>query len=425
METEKLLGMLKARVSLPMATFMETCTHCGVCADSCHLYHIAKDPMHIPSYKADTLRRVYKRHHTWAGKWLPWLVGARDLTDQEMDGWVDTVYQCTMCRRCSINCPIGIDNSLIIRTARTLLNAAGKGPATLEEHTRNALESGSPLKVTKETFLERLEWFEGEMQDLLGDDDYTIPVDQAGVEYLYVPASLEMMKFPQTVMSTLQLFHAAGINFTVSSVRYDITNYGVFNGNDETTRTIAQRDIAEAQRLGVKTVIISECGHAYRAMRWEAPNWLHHDLPFGVVDVVELGAQWVKEGRIHLDPAKNPERVTYHDPCNMGRNGGVFEEPRQVLHGSTEDFVELSPNRENNWCCGGGGGMLSMPEYNDVRLASGKMKAAQVKASGAQVLATACANCQFQLNDVMAHYGLNVRVESVTDLMAKALVRVV
>jgi|TARA_Y100000031_G_scaffold117091_1_gene129875 Fe-S oxidoreductase len=416
------LNLLESKLSLPLVTYLETCTHCAVCADSCHLYHIDEDPIHIPCFKADKLRRVYKRNHTFAGKYFPWLVGAHDLNDAELDDWVDSVYQCTMCRRCTIACPIGIDNSLVIRTSRSILSAMGKAPKMLEEHTDNACKTGSPLKVSKEDFLDRLEWFEEELQDELNDDDYEIPIDKEGAEFLFIPASLEMMKFPETIMSTLKIFHAASANYTFSSVRYDVTNYGVFNGDDVATKSIAMKDIEEANRLGNKTLVVSECGHAYRALRWEAPNWLGIEYEFEVKDIVELVQEWISDGKLTLDSSRNPEKVTYHDPCNMGRNSGLFEEPRDALKASVNEFQDMLPNRENNWCCGGGGGMLSMPEYEENRLASGKKKAEQVRNTEAKVLATACANCQMQLGQVMEHFDLDVKVESVTDVVANALV---
>ncbi|MDP7059467.1 MAG: (Fe-S)-binding protein [Candidatus Marinimicrobia bacterium] len=421
-EISEALKILDSKLSLPLVTYLETCTHCAVCADSCHLFHIDEDPIHMPCFKADKLRRVYKRHYTFSGKYLPWLVGARDLTDEELDGWVDSVYQCTMCRRCSIACPIGIDNALVVRTSRSILSAMGKAPEMLEEHTDNACKVGSPLKVTKEEFLDRLEWFEEELQDELDDDDYEIPIDKEGAEFLFIPASLEMMKFPQTIISTLKIFYASDVNYTFSSVRYDVTNYGVFNGDDAATKSIAMKDIEEAERLGIRTLVVSECGHAYRALRWEAPNWLRKEYTFKVKDIVELVHEWIRDGRLKVDPMLNPEKVTYHDPCNMGRNAGLFEEPRDALTAAVSDFIDMIPNRENNWCCGGGGGMLSMPEYDDNRLASGVKKAEQVRETGASVLVTACANCQMQLGQVMEHFDVEAKVESVTDVVANALV---
>lgn len=276
--------------------------------------------------------------------------------------------------------------------------------------------------MTKEEFLDRLEWFEEELQDELDDDDYEIPIDKEGAEFLFIPASLEMMKFPQTIISTLKIFYASDVNYTFSSVRYDVTNYGVFNGDDAATKSIAMKDIEEAERLGIRTLVVSECGHAYRALRWEAPNWLRKEYTFKVKDIVELVHEWIRDGRLKVDPMLNPEKVTYHDPCNMGRNAGLFEEPRDALTAAVSDFIDMIPNRENNWCCGGGGGMLSMPEYDDNRLASGVKKAEQVWETGASVLVTACANCQMQLGQVMEHFDVEAKVESVTDVVANALV---
>ncbi|MBI5713076.1 MAG: (Fe-S)-binding protein [Chloroflexi bacterium] len=419
---QEALNTLEKKLNLPMATYLEACTHCGLCAEACHLYRADPVAKHIPCFKADTVRKVYQRHFTPIGKIFPWLYGTHDLTEKDLDGWVETVFQCTMCRRCTLECPLGIDNASIIATARQILTQSGKAPPTLAEHGRLSCDVGSPLGVTREQFLERIEWIEGELQEEFGDDDLTVPMDQADADYLFIPASIELMKYPRTVQACLKIFVAAGVKWTMSSTRFDVTNFGVFLGDPQITKTIASRDIEEAKRLRIKTLVTSECGHAYRALRWEAPNWFQEELPFEVKNIIELADEWVKQGKIKLDPSVNDKPVTYHDPCNITRNGGVIEEPRRLLHASVQQFREMTPNRERNWCCGGGGGFHSMPEYKDVRLQSGLMKANQVKASGAQVLATTCANCQLQLNDLNEHYNLGVECVSLTDLIADALV---
>ncbi len=139
-------------------------------------------------------------------------------------------------------------------------------------------------------------------------------------------------------------------------------------------------------------------------------------------NIVELADEWIADGRLQVDSSLNTESVTYHDPCNITRNGGVIEEPRRLLQASVQEFREMTPNRERNWCCSGGGGFHSMPEYNDVRLQGGLMKANQIRAAETAVVATTCANCQIQLNDLSQHYELNVKCVSVTDLVAKALI---
>jgi len=423
------LTTLEGKLNLAMSTWFEACTHCGLCADACHLYRTDPQARHIPSFKADTVRKVYQRYHTPTGRLFPWLFGLDELNEETLDDWVDTVFQCTMCRRCSIECPLGIDNAAMIATARTILTQAGKAPPTLAEHGRLSCAVGSPLGVDSKQFQERIEWIEEELEEeleeLLGEeleDGFEIPMDVVGADYLFIPASIELMKYPQTVQACIKMLHLAGVSWTMSSERFDVTNFGVFLGDPEITKTIARRDIDEARRLGVKTLVTSECGHAYRALRWEAPDWFQEPLPFKVRNIVELADEWLADGRLRLDPSRNPRSVTYHDPCNITRNGGVIEEPRRLLNASVEEFREMTPNRERNWCCGGGGGFHSMPEYEAVRLKSGGMKADQIRESGAEIVATTCANCQLQLNDLAEHYELGVSCVSVTDLISKALV---
>ena len=108
-----------------------------------------------------------------------------------------------------------------------------------------------------------------------------------------------------------------------------------------------------------------------------------------------------------------------HDPCNMVRNGGLVEEPRYVLRRAVSDFVEMTPNREYNYCCGGGGGLLSASEYTDNRIKSGRIKAEQIRATGAKIVATPCHNCIDQLLEINKHYKLGVEIKTIGELVRK------
>ena len=132
--------------------------------------------------------------------------------------------------------------------------------------------------------------------------------------------------------------------------------------------------------------------------------------------------EYLNDGRIRLDPTRNPAPVTYHDPCNLVRNGGVVEEPRQVLRQAVMTFLEMCPNREQNWCCGGGGGMLSMTEFAKRRIEAVRKKAEQIKATGAKIVATSCHNCLDQLQEINKHYRLGVEVKLLVELVNNALV---
>jgi sulfur relay (sulfurtransferase) DsrC/TusE family protein len=168
--------------------------------------------------------------------------------------------------------------------------------------------------------------------------------------------------------------------------------------------------------------VLTECGHGYRVYRWEAQGWYGKPLPVKVMSYVELAAKHIREGRIKLDPTKNPDPVTYHDPCNQARSGGIIEEPRYILKNAVMDFREMTPHGANNFCCGGGGGALTMSEFRDRRLAAGKTKADQIRATGAKIVATSCHNCIDQLSELSRHYKLGVRVVNLCELVANALV---
>jgi Fe-S oxidoreductase len=202
---------------------------------------------------------------------------------------------------------------------------------------------------------------------------------------------------------------------------YEAANYGVFLGDASRAKEIAKRIVDEAAELGVEEIVISECGHAYYAMRWTAPNWFGDEFTFQVRSIVEVIAEYIQQNRLKLDPSANPELITYHDSCNIARKGGVIEEPRIVLKAAASNFKEMTPNRDEAYCCGGGSGMVANPDAYDLRMLAGKPKVDQIKRTGAQVVVAACENCRLQLGDLSGHYGLGVGVVALADLVVKAM----
>jgi Fe-S oxidoreductase len=209
------------------------------------------------------------------------------------------------------------------------------------------------------------------------------------------------------------IMNAAGEKWSLSY--YEAVNFGAFVGNPEKTKLIAQRIIDEAVRLRVKEVSICECGTAYRVMRHMMGR-----LPFKVTSFIEVVARYLEQGRIKLEKGRIKGRITYHDPCQLGRNGGVLEEPRFILSRLTDDFFELTPTRAENWCCGGGGGLVAIGE-KDFRMRSVRVKADQIKAVSPDIVCTACENCHTQLSDLVGHYKINAGVRFLTDMVADSL----
>jgi Fe-S oxidoreductase len=168
--------------------------------------------------------------------------------------------------------------------------------------------------------------------------------------------------------------------------------------------------------------VISECGHGYRSTRWEGYNWAKYDPIIPAESVVHTLVRYLQKGRIKVDQAKNNEPVTFHDACNVARSGDLIEEPRWILRRVCQDFREMTPRGRENFCCTGGGGLLSMAEYRPLRLEAAKIKADQLKATRAKIVCTMCHNCVDGLSDLIRHYKLNMKVVQVLELTAKALV---
>jgi Fe-S oxidoreductase len=417
------LDVLRQRLNRQLEASLEVCVRCGVCAESCHYYASNPKPEYVPAYRAEQLRKIYRGLSDPLGKAAPGWVGAAPLDQEMVDRLMMTAFgSCTMCGRCVINCPMGVDTRHIIRTARAMLTAIDMTPQGLKATVNMHLESGNNMGVNEEDYVDTLQWMEEELQAELEDFTVKIPINKKNARVVYTLNPREVKYFPYLIQAAAKIFNAAGEDWTMSTESWDATNYGLFSGDDAAARAIAGNMEKAVGNLGADMLVMAECGHGYRSQRWEAENWLGHSYPFTVMSFVELQAQYIKEGRIKLDPTVNSKRVTYHDPCNQARSGGIVHEPRYILRRTVMDFVEMTPNGVENFCCGGGGGMLSMSEFAKDRMAAGQAKARQIEATGAEILATTCHNCLDQLDEIRRHYKLNVKVQNLSELVAAAIV---
>jgi Fe-S oxidoreductase len=220
-----------------------------------------------------------------------------------------------------------------------------------------------------------------------------------------------------SIVPAAAVFDAAGENWTLSF--FEAVNFGAFVGDPTKTKLIMNRIIEEAKRLKVKEVCICECGTAFRVMKQASGV-----QPFKVSSITEVHARYIREGRIKLDKSKFKEPITYHDPCQLARNAGVIDEPRYILENLTGDFRDMTDDVRHNWCCGGGGGLVALgDETLDFRMKSARVKADQVKGTGARILATACENCHTQLSNLNDHYNMGVEVRFLSSLVADALIQ--
>jgi Fe-S oxidoreductase/CheY-like chemotaxis protein len=412
------------KINRNFALANSVCVHCGMCIDACHYYEATHDPKDSPVYKTDSVRKIYKRKRDWLSRVLPVWTGARGVeTEEDLTRLADMAWgSCTMCRRCTINCPMGVDTALLIRSLRSVLNAIGMAPEGVKQVCRDQYEIGNQMGVSQTDYLETIEWLSEEHADDVGDPEARIPMDKEGADVMFVVNPREVKYAPMTLLAAAKIFYAAGENWTMPSVGWDNTNFGLFAGDDALGGRMGRNLFEKAEQLGVKKVVVSECGHGFRATRWESPNWAKMDLAFPVESILETVQRYIQDGRIRVKRSVVSARITYHDPCNLGRSCGLTEEPRFILRHCAENFIEMYPNRADNWCCSGGGGAMSMSEYTDRRLQVAKVKAEQLRATGAEIVTTACHNCIDALADLIKRYQLNMKTATVCEILAQCLV---
>lgn len=422
-DLEKALELFRRKLNFYSAVYLNTCVHCGLCADSCHYYLADHDFRSLPAYKLNLVSGIFKKYYSRTGKMIPGLTGARVLDNALLKEWIDTLYgRCTMCGRCTINCSIGIHIPSLIRIARGILSAFELTPAGLDTTVRAALEKGNNMGVPLEEWTATVEWIQGEFQDEIHDETAQLPVDKKGARILYMLNPREPMLYPMTITAAAKIFRAAGEDWTFASDNFDMTNYALFAGDEAAGAKIAERLVQAMERLECKILVIAECGHGFNVNRWEAPEWLKTKYPFEVKSILEIMAQYIRDRKIKLDPSKNNRRVTLHDPCNLVRYGGIIEEQRYILKHAVTDFVEMHPNRQKNYCCSGGGGQLAMSRYKERRINAGKIKAEQIKKTAAKIVVAPCHNCIDQITELNKHYQLGIEIKTVTELVANALV---
>ncbi len=402
---------------------LQSCVNCGLCAETCHYYQATGELEAIPAYKLRLVKSLFKKLSTMLGglKEKPDVTGILD--SQIIERWVDSLYgRCTLCGRCALNCTMGINITRLIRMARTTLASIDLVPPELQSTVTTAVEKGNNMGIPREEWIDTLQWLSEELQMEVGDQKALLPVDKPGAKLLYTVNPREPKFFPLSLLATAKIFYAAKERWTVASDYYDVTNYGLYSGNDDEAGLLSSRLRESMVKLGAKALVLGECGHGYNSNRWEAPEWLAAEDRFEVKSIIQIIADYIRQGRIKLDRSRNQKLVTLHDPCNLVRLGGIIEEQRFILNNAVTNFVEMHPNREKNYCCCGGGGQLAMTRYAKRRLEAGKIKADQIRKTGAQVVVAPCHNCIDQLSELNREYDLKVEIKTVSEVVADALV---
>ncbi len=396
-----------------LKVYVETCAHCGMCSEACH-YYISNDnnPMFSPAGKVkQTIWEILKHK----GKMSPGFIRrASEIASTE----------CNLCRRCAMYCPFGIDIAYMMSVVRRICHKLGVTPQYIQDTAHSHAATMNQMWVKEDEWIDTLFWQEEEARDEF--PDLRIPMDVEGADVMYSVIGPEPKFRAQLIYQAAAIMHAAGVNWTMPSFPgWDNSDMAMYTGDAELMGRLKKCHFEAAARLKVKRIVMGECGHAFRSVYDQGNRWLGWKMPpIPMVHALEFYHELFRQGKIKL--AKKYEKpVTLHDPCNVMRGRGLHEMAREVVREVCENFVEMHPNREHNFCCCAGGGVINCgPPYKTKRVVSNRVKADQInetKKHGVEVVIAPCHNCHGGLEDIIHYYHLGTELKFLGDIIYECM----
>jgi len=427
----------------PLVLSMEHCATCHTCSDACHIYEASgRNPIYRPAYRSEVFRRLYKKYVKSKGGLLQaWRDGEIELNWTTVARLAELAYRCNLCRRCAQTCPIGVDNALIAHEIRKLFSQE-LGIAAKEIHDNGSvlqLAVGSSTGMNALVVKDNVEFIDEDVSEKTGLTIKT-PWDKAGADILLIHNAGEIMAWPMNPGAFGVIFEVAGVSWTMSSeiAGYDGINYGVWYDDAQFAR-VALKHAEAAKKLGVKKIVLGECGHAHKALTVIADRVLTGDLNIPRESCMVTLEELIFSGRIKVDPSRNDFPVTLHDPCNLVRLMGIVEPQRRIIKHIAPQFREMHPHGVDNYCCGGGSGfaIISGHNFGDWRnQISGRKKLEQIlnafkdelDPSIRKYVCTPCSNCKGQLRDMISYYDLwekhTIMYDGLVELIVNCMVDV-
>jgi Fe-S oxidoreductase len=406
-------SVLRGETGARFKAYIETCIHCGLCSDACHYYlSHDKDPHFSPVGKV--------KQALWP------MVKNKGRVDAEFIKRAARIAhtECNLCKRCAQYCPFGIDIAYLMLVVRRIIHKLGVTPLYIQDTAHSHAVTMNQMWVKGDEWPDTLQWQEEEAQAEI--PDLRIPLDKEGADVMYSVIAPEPKFQAQLIYQAAVIMNVAGVDWTMpSGVGWDNSDMAMYTGDNEIMGRLKRAHFDAAANLKVNKIVMGECGHAFRSVYDMGNRWLGWSMPpIPIVHAIEFYYDLLKSGRIKIRKKYEPP-VTLHDPCNVVRGAGLHEMSRFVANAICERVVEMHPNREHNYCCAAGGGVINCgPPFKMTRMDGNRVKAEQLfdaKSRGAETLIAPCHNCHSGLHDIVHHYEIGLDIKFFGDIIYECM----
>ena len=322
----------------------------------------------------------------------------------------EDIWRCSTCGTCPSKCPRGVDQIAAGVSLRRIATEYGVFPESVEPVITvgaSLMAEGNPFDMERS---KRADWAK----------ELSVKTFTEDMEILYFPGCYLSYdpRMKKVAAATVRVLNKAGVEFGILGTKENCCGESIRKtGNEEAFKHLARENIKTFIDHGVKKILVSS-PHCYETFVNEYPEFNVH---FEVVHISQLLSRLINEGRLELTGKLN-KRITYHDPCYLGRHNGIFDAPRDVLHNIPGiEFNEMADHRENSLCCGGGGGRIWMETPKEERLSD--LRLAQAKEVDAEILVTSCPYCITNFTDSSLDYQGDdaIEVKDITEVLEQAL----